>query len=110
MAYTQRPNSGSLFKNQDKDPGNVQHEKWADYEGTAQINGQEFFVNAWIKRPEGKKTFLSLAFKSKGQPRQQSAEAQQRPPARKPAPPRDPDPNDNPDPDYGDKTAKDIAF
>lgn len=102
MAYTQRPNSGSMFKNAEKDPGNPAHEKWADYEGSVQVNGQEFYISAWIKRPENKKPFLSLAFKPKGQQRQQPAQnQQQRPAVRKPAPPA-PDPDLDPMDENGD--------
>jgi hypothetical protein len=61
-------NSGVLFKNDRK-------EKVAqpDYKGHAEIDGQEFWLSAWIK--EGKKgKFMSLAFTPRdrgGQPESQ---------------------------------------
>jgi hypothetical protein len=50
---------GVLFKNNKK-----QGEKSPDYKGQAEIDGQEYWLSAWVK--EGKKgKFLSLAFKAK---------------------------------------------
>jgi hypothetical protein len=58
MAYD-NTNSGALFKN-DKQ-GN---ENWADYKGSININGAEFWVSAWIKQGKSGK-FMSLAVKPK---------------------------------------------
>ena len=50
---------GVLFKNNDK-----QNDKSPDYKGQAEVDGQEFWLSAWIK--EGKKCkFMSLSFKPK---------------------------------------------
>lgn len=59
MAYEQRDNSGSLFKNERKaDP------KHADYTGTIMVDGKTYWLNAWIKT--GKKgKFMSLSVKPK---------------------------------------------
>ena len=54
-----RDMSGVLFKN-DKE-GNP---TWADYKGSITVNGEEFWLSAWIK--EGAKgKFMSLAVKEK---------------------------------------------
>lgn len=56
------PNSGALFK---ADPAKkTTNPKWPDYEGSAVIDGTQFWVSAWIKEGKGGK-FMSLAFKPK---------------------------------------------
>lgn len=59
MAYEQKDNSGSLFRN---DKQGV--ETRPDRTGSALIDGVEYWVSGWLK--EGKSgQFLSLAFKRK---------------------------------------------
>lgn len=59
MAYEQKDNSGSLFRNEKRDKDTHPHAT-----GTALIDGVEYFVSAWTK--EGRKgKFQSLAFKRK---------------------------------------------
>ena len=60
MAFEQKDMSGSLFKNERKE-----NEKHPDYNGTAKINGQEYWMNAWIKESKGGKKFFSFSFKVK---------------------------------------------
>jgi type II secretory pathway component PulJ len=59
MAYEQKPNTGSIFKNErkttDQHPGGT---------GSCLIDGVEYFVDAWTNEsPKGK--YQSLKFKRK---------------------------------------------
>lgn len=59
MAYQQKENSGSLFKNEKREKDTHPH-----MTGTALIDGKEYWVSAWTK--EGTKgRWQSLAFKPK---------------------------------------------
>ena len=66
MAFEQKPNSGSLFRNADKED-----DSHADYNGSALIDGQEFWINGWINEIKSGqmagKTYLNLKFKPKQQ-------------------------------------------
>ena len=53
-------NSGALFKN-DKE-GN---EKRPDYKGPLNVNGQEFYVSAWLKTAKSGQKFMSLQVTAK---------------------------------------------
>lgn len=59
MAYEQRDNSGTLFRNDKREKDTHPHAK-----GSALIDGVEYWVSAWTK--EGKDgRYQSLAFKRK---------------------------------------------
>ena len=60
MAFQQRDNSGSLFKNDRKEK-----DTHPDSKGSAIIGGVEYWVSAWRKTGTGGTQFLSLAFKKK---------------------------------------------
>jgi hypothetical protein len=54
-------NRGVLFKNAKKES-----DRHADYRGNINIDGKEFWLDAWIKRSkDGKTTFMSLSVKPK---------------------------------------------
>jgi len=77
MSYD-NTNSGALFKNKDK----IEHGKpnWADYQGSINIEGVEYWISAWIKKPKkGGDTFMSLSVNQK--------EGQQQAPAKQQAVP-----------------------
>jgi len=59
MAYERRDGDGSLFKNDRKET-----DKHPDYQGSILINGQDFWLSAWIKKG-AKGTFMSLSAKPK---------------------------------------------
>jgi hypothetical protein len=62
MADYDNTNRGVLFKNDRKEK-----DSHADYNGTLNVDGKEFYLNAWVK--EGKKgKFFSLSIKEKGTP------------------------------------------
>ena len=58
-----RDNSGVLFKNTKKEQPNH-----ADYEGNCTVNGQEMWMNAWLKKDKNGNTFMSFSFKPKKLP------------------------------------------
>lgn len=61
MAYEQKAGQGSLFKNEKKT-----EEKHPDYKGSLTTpEGVECWVSAWIKRQEGKATYMSLSIQVK---------------------------------------------
>jgi len=82
MAFELRDNSGMLFRNEKKE-----QETHADYNGSVMIDGQEYYLNAWIKESNSGKKFFSLSFKPKGESSKPAAKA-------KPAPKREVDLDD----------------
>ena len=61
MAYEHKPGSGSMFKNDKKESNNH-----PDYKGDIMLpDGTMAWLDAWVKKPEGKKPFLSVSLKVK---------------------------------------------
>lgn len=60
MSYEVRDNSGSLFKNDRKEQDNH-----PDYQGSAKIQGREYYISAWLKESKGGKKYFSFSFKPK---------------------------------------------
>lgn len=70
-------NRGVLFKNDRKTK-----DTHPDYQGSIDVDGEEFWLSAWIK--DGRKgKFMSLSIK----PKEEQQEAAAPPPARRSAPP-----------------------
>lgn len=79
MAYEQRDNSGSLFKNDKKT-----EEKHPNVKGSAMVGGVEYWVSAWTKKDKNGNPWQSLAFTKK--------EAKEDAPAEKTTPPQSKEP------------------
>lgn len=56
-------NRGVLFKNKDK-----KAKTHADYQGAINVDGQEYWLNAWVKEDKNGNPFMSLSVKVKQQP------------------------------------------
>lgn len=64
MAWEQRDNSGSLWKNDDKTEDSHPNAK-----GTVMVGGVEYWVSAWTKTTKTGDKFQSLSFKKKDAPK-----------------------------------------
>lgn len=53
-------NRGALFKNEQK-----KTENHPDYSGSINVEGQDCFIDAWIKTAESGRKFMSLSVKPK---------------------------------------------
>ena len=53
-------NRGALFKNERKEI-----ETHADYNGTINVGGQEYWLNSWLKESKNGKKYMSLSVKPK---------------------------------------------
>lgn len=61
MAYEQRPNTGSLFRNDKKET-----DSHPDYKGSALIEGLgECWLDAWINTAKDGSKYMSVKFKPK---------------------------------------------
>jgi hypothetical protein len=62
MAYEQKDNSGSLFKNEKREKDTHAHAR-----GSALIDGVAYFVDAWTNTDKNGNKYQSLKFKRKDQ-------------------------------------------
>jgi hypothetical protein len=60
MAYEPKDLTGSLFKNDRKEK-----DTHADYRGSALIDGDEYWLDAWINKDRNGNSYMSLKFKLK---------------------------------------------
>jgi len=60
MAYEQRDNSGSMFKNNRKE-----NDRQADMTGSIMVDGQEYWLNAWRKVDKNGNPWYSFSVKKK---------------------------------------------
>ena len=60
MAYQQKDNTGSLFKNDRKET-----DSHPDYKGSALLNGVDHWLDAWIKTSNSGTKYMSQSFKPK---------------------------------------------
>lgn len=67
MAFEQKDNSGSLFKNDRKEK-----DSHPDYRGSAMIDGVEMWISAWLKEGKNGTKFMSLSFKPKDEQKPQA--------------------------------------
>lgn len=80
-SFEQSPNSGALFKNEEKKPdrmmkapdGSEYTLRDADYKGSALVNGIEMWIDATLKRSKAGRTYMYLKFNPKQQQQQQRA-------------------------------------
>lgn len=59
MSYD-NTNRGVLFRNDDK-----QSDKHADYRGNIDVDGKQFWLDAWIRTSKAGKKFMSLSINPK---------------------------------------------
>ena len=67
MAYEQRDNSGSIFKNQKTS------ESQPDYKGQCMVGGVEMWMSSWLKTGANGTKFMSFSFQPKEQQQAQPA-------------------------------------
>lgn len=62
MSYEQKPGQGSVFKNDRKES-----DTHPDYKGdaTCPCCQSKLWLDMWVKKPEGKKPYLSVSMKAK---------------------------------------------
>lgn len=70
MAYD-NTNSGVLFKNDRRET-----DRHPEYTGNGNLNGVEFWINAWVKESKNGKKFFSFSFREKQQRGEESQETQ----------------------------------
>lgn len=67
--YELKHESGSLWRNENK-----KSETHADYNGSAKIDGKDYFMDAWINEASNGKKYMKLRFKAKDEMAQKAPE------------------------------------
>lgn len=75
-------NRGVLFRNERK----VEGDKKPEYTGSLNVDGVEFFLDAWLKVGKSGAKFMSVSVKRKDKQPDQQSQAPRPPPAPKAAP------------------------
>jgi hypothetical protein len=69
MAYEQRENSGSVFKNNRKEK-----DSHPDLTGSCLVNGKEMWISGWRKTDKNGEEWISFSFKEKEPRREEPRE------------------------------------
>lgn len=72
MAFEQKDNSGSLFRNDRKEK-----ETHPDRKGSALIGGVAYWVSGWVKQDRNGNQYLAMSFQPKEQPASKPAARKQ---------------------------------
>lgn len=70
MSEYDNTNRGQIWPNEDK---TAETPTWADFKGTLDVDGQEFWVSAWKRKPDANPKAPSLSFSIKRKEAQQPA-------------------------------------
>lgn len=70
MAFVQKPNNGALFKNTRKKQPN--HPDWT---GSINVEGDDFYLNGWVKETKDGQKYFSLSIKPKDSRKQDEAQS-----------------------------------
>jgi uncharacterized protein (DUF736 family) len=70
MSDYDNTNSGALFKNEDK-----KSDKHPDYRGQLDVEGEEYWVSAWIRTSKAGKKYMSLSIQAKEEQTRESTPA-----------------------------------
>jgi uncharacterized protein (DUF736 family) len=68
MSYEQKDLTGSLFKNKRKEK-----DTHPEYTGTVTVNGEQYWLSAWLKKDKHSETYMSLSLKPKDEPPRKGA-------------------------------------
>jgi hypothetical protein len=71
--FEQKDGQGALFKNEKKEKPSH-----ADYTGSITVEGQQFYLNGWIKKSPAGRTYMSVS----AMPKQPPGRAVKRPPVK----------------------------
>jgi hypothetical protein len=63
-SFPRKPNTGNLFKNADK-----KQRQHSDYNGTLDVEGKQYWIDAWIREAKTGTKYLAVTVKLKGAPK-----------------------------------------